>query len=116
MAKVVFVMNLMSRLGETYQYKASDYLSDLGQYLDPDRIDYVVLNIETSPSPAVLKKYAKEGSSPVEDDLGDKWHKGNIIRARMRASHRPEKEKGDLLLRSMVRHDPELLAKVIYGI
>lgn len=116
MAKVVFVMNLMSRMGETYQYKASDYMTDLGQYLNPDRVDYIVLNLETSPSPAVLKKYADEGSTPVEDDLGDNWHKSRIIRARMRASHRPEKAKGDTLVRSMVRHDSDLLAKIIYGI
>lgn len=116
MAKVIFVMNLMSRKGETYQYKASDYLSDIGQYMNPDRIDYIIINVETSPSPAVLKKYAEEGAVPVEDDLGEAWHKAKIIKARMRASHRPEKEKGDTMLRSMVRHDPELLAKVIYGI
>lgn len=116
MAKVVFVMNLMSRMGETYAYKASDYLADLSQYISPDRIDYVVINTETSPSSAVLKKYAAEGSSPVEDDLTDKWHSAKIIRARMRASHRPEKAKGDTLLRSMVRHDSKLLAKVLYAI
>lgn len=114
MAKVVFVMNLMSRMGETYQYKASDYLSDLSSYIRPDRIDYVILNQETSPSPAVLKKYADEGSSPVDDDLGTIWHTAKVIRARMRASHRPEKVKGDTLLRSMVRHDPEKLSEQIY--
>lgn len=116
MAKVVFVMNLMSRMGETYQYKASDFLTDLSQYLSPDRIDFIILNTETSPSPAVLKKYAAEGSSPVEDDIGDLWHHAKVVRARLRASHRPEKAKGDTLLRSMVRHNPELLAKVIYGL
>lgn len=116
MAKVVFVMNLMSRMGETYQYKASDYLEDLSKYINPERIDFVIVNVETSPSPAVLKKYSDEGAIPVEDDLGEVWHGAKIVRARMRASHRPEKAKGDTLLRSMVRHDPDLLAKVIYGL
>jgi len=116
MAKVVFVMNLMSRPGETYGYKASDFLTDLSKYLNPDRIDYIVVNSETSHSPAILKKYEAEGSTPVEDDLSDKWHLAKIIRARMRATNRPEIGKGDKLVRSMVRHDPELLAKVIYGI
>lgn len=111
MAKVVFVMNLMSRPGETFGYKASDFLNDLSSYLNPDRIDYILLNSETSPSPAVLKKYASEGQTPVEDDLSDKWHMAKVIRARMRASHRPQVVKGDTLTRSMVRHDPELLAK-----
>jgi uncharacterized cofD-like protein len=116
MAKVVFVMNLMSRAGETYGYKASDFMSDLSKYLDPGRIDYIVVNIETSSSPAVLSKYAQEGSIPVEDDLGDIYERARIIRSRMRASHKPSLVKGDTLTRSMVRHDPALLAKVIYGI
>lgn len=111
MAKVVFVMNLMSRMGETYQYKASDFLHDLGLYINPDRVDFVILNSETSPSPAVLKKYEAEGQAIVEDDLGDKWHMAKVIRARMRASHKPQLVKGDTLTRSMVRHDSELLAK-----
>lgn len=115
-AKVVFVMNLMSHLGETYQYQASDYLSDLSDYLSPDRLDYIILNSETSLSPAILKKYTAEGANSVEDDLGATWHLAKIIRARMRASHRPVLVKGDTLVRSMVRHDPDLLAKVIYGL
>jgi len=115
-AKVVFVMNLMSHLGETYQYQASDYLSDLSLYLSPDRLDYIILNSETSLSPAILKKYTAEGANSVEDDLGATWHLAKIIRARMRASHRPVLAKGDTLVRSMVRHDPDLLAKVIYGL
>jgi uncharacterized cofD-like protein len=116
MAKVVFVMNLMSRLGETYQYKASDYLNDLSLYLNPDRLDTIIVNIETSASEAVLKKYEAEGSSPVVDDLGNVWHRADIVRARMRASHNPEKVKGDKLSRSMVRHDPNLLAKQVINL
>lgn len=111
MAKVVFVMNLMSRPGETYGYKASDFLTDLTQYLSPTRLDHILLNIETSHSPAVLKKYAEEGASPVEDDLSNTWHSAQVIRARMRASHKPSLVKGDTLKRSMVRHDSDLLAK-----
>jgi hypothetical protein len=106
----------MSRPGETYGYKASNFLSDLSNYIDPDRLDYIVLNTETSPSPAVLKKYAAEGQSPVEDDLGSTWHMAKLIRARMRSSHRPQIEKGDSLTRSMVRHDPLLLAKELIKI
>ena len=116
MAKVVFVMNLMSRLGETYQYKASDFLKDLGKYLNPSRIDYVIVNSETSPSPAVIKKYASEGQSLVEDDLEDTWNMAKVVRARMRSSHRPSLAKGDTLARSMVRHDPELLSKELIKI
>lgn len=111
MAKVVFVMNLMSRPGETFGYKASDFMHDVSMYINPDRIDYILMNTETSPSPAVLQKYAKEGQNIVEDDLGKTWRHAEVIRARMRGSHRPVKVKGDVLTRSMVRHDSNLLAK-----
>lgn len=113
MAKVVFVMNLMSRAGETYGYQASDFLDDLSKYLDPDRLDYIIHNLKTSHSPAILKKYAREGSAPVEDDLDDKWHRAKVLRARLGASHQPSLVKGDRVVRSMVRHDPDLLAKAI---
>lgn len=113
MAKVVFVMNLMSRPGETFGYKASDFLNDLSIYLSPDRLDFIIVNTETSPSPAVLKKYASEGQSIVEDDLSEKWHMAKVLRARLRSSHKPQLDKGDTLTRSMVRHDPDLLAKEI---
>ena len=86
-------------------------MNDLSRYISADRIDYILLNTETSPSPSVIKKYAEEGQGIVEDDLGNMWHRAHIVRARMRSSHRPEKTKGDKLIRSMVRHDPDLLAK-----
>ena len=113
MAKVIFVMNLMSTRGEAYDYKASDYLSDLSQYMRTERLDYIILNVESSPSPVVLKKYAEEGAIPVEDDLGSTWQHAKIIRSKMRASHQAELIKGDKLSRSMVRHNPDLLAKEI---
>jgi len=116
MAKVVFVMNLMNRPGETYLYKASDFLNDLALYIDPKRLDYIVQNIETNHNPKILQKYAKEGSTPVEDDLGDTWHNARIIRKRMRSNAKVLLTQGDTLARSMVRHDPNLLAGAIYDI
>ena len=113
-AKLVFVTNLMSRLGEAYNYKASDFLADLSQYLEPDRLDYVLVNSDVSLTPTILKKYAAEGSSLVPDDLGDTWHHAQVVRAHMLSHQHPAKTKGDNLARSMVRHDPKLIAKVIY--
>ncbi|EKD80174.1 MAG: hypothetical protein ACD_40C00190G0006 [uncultured bacterium] len=115
-AKVIFVMNLMSRLGETYRYLASDFLADLSQYLNSDRLGHIILNSDLSLTPTVLKKYSAEGSSLVEDDLESTWHRAKITRTKLLSHHAPPKEKGDKLERSMVRHDPHLLAKAIYGL
>ncbi len=115
-AKLVFVMNLMNRAGETYGYRASDFLTDLSQYLPPDRFDYLILNQDSALPPSILKKYASEGSDLVEDDLADTWHQAKVLRAKLLSNHRPKLAKGDILARSMVRHDPKLLAKVIIGL
>lgn len=115
-AKVIFVMNLMGRLGETYQYQASDFLADLSRYLNPDRLDYIIVNSDVTLAPTVLKKYQSEGANLVRDDLGTKWRRAKVVRAKLLSHHRPLREKGDKLERSMARHDPTLLAKVIYAL
>lgn len=113
-AKIVFVMNLMTRLGESYAYKASDFLADIGEYLNPDTLDFVLVNTDLELSPLVLKKYESEGSVLVEDDLGDLWHHAKIVRSPLLSHLKPKKQKGDGLTRSMVRHDPSLLAQAIH--
>lgn len=113
-AKVIFVMNLMSRPGETYNYHASDFLADLSRYLPADRLDYIVLNSDTTLSPSIIKKYAAESSTLVTDDLDKTYHRAKVVRANLLSHAHPPKELGDKLVRSMVRHDPRLLAKVIY--
>ncbi|MFH1244339.1 MAG: gluconeogenesis factor YvcK family protein [bacterium] len=113
-AKLVFIMNLMNRTGETYGYRASDFLADLSQYLSPDRLDFILINSDLSLSSTILKKYLAEGSSLVEDDLESTWHRAQIIRTKLLSHHAPPRQKGDKLVRSMARHDPTLLAKAIY--
>lgn len=113
-AKVVFVMNLMNRQGETYHYRASDFLDDLSLYLNPDRLDHILVNSDVSLPAPLLKKYASEGSYLVQDNLSDHYHRAPITRARLLSHTRPAREKGDKLVRSMVRHDPALLAQAIY--
>jgi uncharacterized cofD-like protein len=112
-SKVIFVMNLMSKLGESYNYRASDFLDDMGHYIDPNRLDYVLVNKDEKVSENILKKYAKEGSVLVPDDLQDTWHNAKVIRADLLSHAHVRKEKGDSVVRSMVRHNPHLLAQSI---
>jgi len=109
-AQLVFVMNLMSRLGETYNYRASDYLKDLTNYLSADRLNYVLLNSAVTLPKDVLTKYQQEGSIPVQDDLAKTWQQAVVKRAKLMSSLTSLPEKGDELTRSLVRHDSSLLA------
>lgn len=115
-ARVVFVMNLMSRQGEAYNYRASDFLEDISSYLPPTRLSYLILNTDYNLSPTLIKKYAGEGARLVIDDLGDLWHQAQVVRAPLLSHTHPKQAKGDRLERSMVRHDSQLLAQLLYAL
>jgi uncharacterized cofD-like protein len=115
-AKVVFVMNVMTKRGESYGYQAEDFLNDLGKYLPLSRVNYVIVNTDQTIERVVAKAYAKEEAEWVKDNLKPEFSSpisGRIVRGKLLAKGRIEKEKGDKLARSMVRHDPDKLAKIL---
>src|SRR5690606_30808205 len=118
-AKLAFVMNVMTKRGESYGYKASDYLNDLGKYLPLSRLTHVIVNTDRTTESAVERAYKKEGAEWVEDDL-EKMKvpstKYIVIREKLLAKGKVKKEKGDTLARSMVRHDSDKLARVIVSL
>lgn len=115
--KLAFVVNVMTKKGESTGYTASDYLVDLGKYLPLSRLTHVIVNTDRTIDPKIEKAYKKEGAEWVEDDL-EKW-KGkenfgaSVIRSKLLARGKVEREKGDKLARSMVRHDSDSLASVL---
>lgn len=115
-AKLAFVVNVRTKRGESYGYKASDYLADLGKYLPLSRLTHVILNTDQTVETSVERAYKKEGAEWVVDDLEETKIPGarySVIRGKLLAKGRVEKEKGDRLSRSMVRHDSDKLAKVL---
>ncbi len=108
-AKVAYIVNLMTSFGETYGFKASDHINIVEKY-SGRKLDYILLNSKKLPD-NILKKYEKENDYPVKDDLGvnDK----RIIRADFLNSEKPQKNKADVLKRSLIRHDGEKIAKAI---
>ena len=66
-ARVIYVCNLMTKLGETGGYSASRFAASLMQYMDR-RLDYVFVNTRPVP-PDVRERYAAEGAEPVEPDV-----------------------------------------------
>lgn len=117
-AKVIFVTNLMTKYGEAYNYKVTDYLKDLGKYMPIERIDTILINNDTNYPEKVIEKYKRENSIPVEDDLvGSKLAKADIVRAPLILKKEVRTQDGDILKRSMIRHSQkklgEALAKII---
>jgi len=67
-AKVVLVLNLMTKMGETDNFKASDYLKNFMYYLGvKNKIDVMIAN-SNGLDPEVLKVYKKDKQQPVAVD------------------------------------------------
>ena len=102
-AEKVYVCNLMTKHGETDNYKASDFVNEIHRYLG-GRVDRVIVN-NGSFLPDVLKTYDHERSVPVEPD------RARLARLVPRVVIEPLNLEGDTL----ARHDPERLVQAIFS-
>lgn len=112
-AKLVYIMNLMTKLGQTNGLTASGHIKILEEYLLGRKIDYCLLNKKLDISEKVLKKYMEEGAEEVQDDIGQS-NGVKVIRGNFASNEIFENKKGDKLVRSLVRHDSERLAKAVF--
>lgn len=107
-AKKIFVLNLMTKYGQTTQYKASDHIADLEKYIGRDVLEVLIVNTK-KPRSDTLLWYSDFGEQPVIDDVGSN-SLYRVIRAKLIKDAIIRQEKGDALKRSFIRHDPEKLA------
>jgi uncharacterized cofD-like protein len=100
-AKKIYVCNIMTKHGETTNFKASDFVHEVEKYLGKEVIDYVICN-NKKPSADLLKEYEREKAEYVEPDLRNTKFK--VV-------------KTDLLDNiHLARHNPDKLAKAIMSI
>lgn len=111
---VVYIMNLMTKFGQTSGFSARDHLTVLEKYLGK-RINVVVVNNSVLPKEA-LDLYAKYQEFPVIDDLGDVNEPYKVVRNDVVSSIITTKSTTDTLVRSLIRHDSEKLAGVLLSI
>lgn len=112
-AKKVFVMNLMTRPGQTFGFSAKDHINTLEKYLGKNFLDFVLVNSKSLP-PKILKKYWAEQAFPVVDDL--KVSGSKVIRKDFLGRQMTSRIAGDVLWRSLIRHDSDKLAKTIINL
>jgi uncharacterized cofD-like protein len=97
----VFVVNLMTKRGESDNFHASTFVDRLLDYLAPARLDAVLVNT-AMPHETVLRRYAREGAVPVEVDAATIRARGvELIAEPLVSAHH------------LVRHDPEALARTL---
>lgn len=101
-AEKVYVCNLMTKHGETDDYKASDFVNAISRYLG-GRVDRVIVNDGPFP-PELLKHYAEERSEPV---LVDRARLARLVPHVVIEHLNLEDER-------LARHDPERLVRAIF--
>lgn len=103
-AKKIYVCNLMTKLGETNNFKGTDFVKEVEKYLGGKFLDYIIFN-NKKPLPARIAKYEKEGAVFVKCDKNNfKSKKLKIIRGNF------------LRKKGFIRHDLNRLAKTIIKI
>ncbi len=115
-AKKVYVVNLMTKFGETTNFKASDYVDEIEKYLKilPD---YCLINKSKNIPPSMIKRYKQEKAALVKDDLKEKnFQNTKIVRRSLVSNKIYKSKKSDKVKRSLIRHDSVKLAKVIIAL
>lgn len=103
-AKKIYVCNLMTKFGETHDFKASDFVKSIIQHLGEDVLDYAICNVRKG-SEDITDRYAKEKAYPVVVDADAIRNLGITLL------------EGDLILEpDLIRHDPIKLANMIMKI
>jgi uncharacterized cofD-like protein len=103
-AKIIYILNIMTKFGETHNYRASDFLRKIEDYLQRP-VDGLICNTRR-PGAKILNKYAKEKAEFVELGKVENWIGNRKLYT------------GDLMdtSESMVRHDSTKLASLIRDI
>lgn len=112
-AKKVYVVNLMTKFGQTYNFTAKDHVNIIEQFIG-NTLDYVVINSAAIP-PKALKIYEQSHEQQVIDDLGSNF-KFRVLRADLVGGQFTKVTKSDTLVRSLIRHDSTNLASVLISL
>jgi uncharacterized cofD-like protein len=103
-AKIIYILNIMTKFGETHNYQAFDFIRKIEDYLERP-VDGAICNTR-KPGRKILEKYEKEKAELVELGKVENWIGKRMI------------YQNDLLDTSndIVRHDSKKLASLIRNI
>jgi len=101
-AKKFYVANVMTQPGETDGFSVFDHLESLIRHTDPRLVDTVFVNTDPVPE-NLLTKYQSQNASQVRIDIEKIRERGyEVVEGSM------------VKFGEQVRHDPELLAKLMF--
>ncbi|GIW69811.1 MAG: hypothetical protein KatS3mg101_0558 [Patescibacteria group bacterium] len=116
-AKIVYVSNLMTHLGQTDGFPVSKHVDEVIKYLGGNYVNYILLNTERPPQDLLDHYYTIDGTVWVEDDLPEERYRGaKIIREKLLSHDKVIFSSSDKVKRSMIRHSPQKLAAALFNV
>lgn len=113
-AKIICIMNLMTKSGQTTNYTASHHIKDLSLYMG--RVpDIIVVNNGIIPRD-IIEWYKTHDEHLVSNDLHETNFQGRVVEANIVDTNKFILEKSDKLARSILRHDSEKLSVLLYDL
>jgi uncharacterized cofD-like protein len=111
-AKKIYITNIMTKLGQTDGFKASNFVHELEIYMGGRVFDYILVNT-AYPQKDIIDWYkSSENAIPVKDDLSARDFPGcQILRGNFLGTTKYAQSISDRIKRSLIRHDPAKLAK-----
>jgi len=109
-ATKVFVTPLMNKVEHTGGFKVHDYVEVVESYVGEPVFDYVLFNTTVPPS-QVLARYQEEGEPVGYDQSVMSAAPYTAIGCDLLSRRLAEVTKGDLLRRTLIRHDPDRIAR-----
>ncbi|MEZ4195087.1 MAG: YvcK family protein [Candidatus Paceibacterota bacterium] len=108
-ATIVYVCNLMSKRGQTVGMNAAEHLAEVIKYSGAVPDAMIVNNREFADD--LLHKYALEGNHPILNNCTA--DEPVVCSLPLVAEEEVRLDSGDVLMRSLIRHDADRLAEVL---
>ena len=112
-AKIIYIVNLMTKRGQTTNFTASEHVRALEEYLGRP-VDVIIVNNTKIPKNA-QGYYEEYGEKIVEDDLIQQ-NNTRIIKGDVISTVSIKKSLADQVARSLQRHDPQKLAQILFDV
>ena len=105
-AKLIYVTNVMTKRGETTNMEVIDFIDAIEKYIEPGKLDYVIVNNGHIADDIVEKYKREENKKPVKvKDI-----------ALFKGKHYKIIERDIINDEDYVRHDPKKLAAILEDI
>jgi uncharacterized cofD-like protein len=112
-AKILYVVNLMTKFGQTNNFTAKEFLNVIESFVGKNIVDYVMVNT-AKPGEKLLGIYAEQKEFFVEPRIDELRQAGyKVVEDNFVNRVVFEKSSADTLKRSLIRHDYEKLAQAI---